>query len=98
MHDDGPQMILPAPVAPERVAARLREAQAILAAAGFPGAGVEEHEQTLLIKIDPAELTRLQDEGFREGLVARLKSLGYAFAAIDVTPKGEGAAASGASA
>ena len=95
MHDDGPQVILPAPEAPERAAARLREAKAILAAAGFDGAGVEEQEQTLLIRIAPADIARLRDEAFREMLVARLKSLGYAFVALDLTPDGVGGSAPG---
>ncbi len=86
MHDDRPQVILPAPEAPERVAARLRDAKAILAAAGFDGAGVEEQEQTLLIRIASADFARLRDEAFRERLVARLTPLGYAFVALDLTP------------
>ncbi len=95
MHDDGPQVILPAPGAPERVAARLREAKAILAAAGFDGAGVAEQEQTLLIRIAPSEFGRLRDEALRERLVAHLKSLGYAFVALDLTPGGAGGGAPG---
>ena len=95
MHDDGPQVILPAPAAPERVAERLREAGAILAESGFAGAQVEDQGQTILIQIAPTDLTRLQDETFRDGLVARLKSLGYAFAAIDITPDDAGAGAPG---
>ena len=86
MHDDGPQVILPAPAAPEKVAERVRAAKAILAESGLPGARVEDQGQTLLIQIVPTDLTRLQDEAFRHGLVARLRSLGYAFAAIDITP------------
>jgi hypothetical protein len=96
MHDDGPQVILPVPGTAKRVEERLRKAQAILAEAGFRGVRLEEYEETLLIAIEPGDLTRLQDEQFREGLVARLKSLGYAFAAIELTPGGAGAAASGA--
>jgi hypothetical protein len=88
MHDDGSQMILPVPEASERVAGRLREAKAILAAAGFAGAGVAEQERTLLIRVAPADFARLRDQAFREGLVARLKSLGYAFIALDLTPDG----------
>ncbi len=86
MHDDGPQVILPVPDAPERVAERLRKARGILARAGFDGAGVEDQEQTLLIRLPPADLPRLQDEALREGVMACLKSLGYAFVALDITP------------
>ena len=95
MHDDGPQVILQAPEAHEKVAARLREAKAILAAAGFDGAGVEEQEQTLLIRIAPADIARLREESFREMLVARLKSLGYTYVALDLTPDGAGRSAPG---
>ncbi len=92
MDDRAPQVNLPPPaLSPDKAAERLREAKAILAAAGFPGAGVGEHEHTLLIEIDPGDLARLQDEAFREGLVVRLKSLGYAFIALDVTPDDAGA-------
>jgi len=86
MQDDGPQVILPAPEAPERVAQRLREAREILAEAGFAEVRVEDHGQTLVIRIPPADLPRLHDEGSRDRLVARLKSLGYAFAAVDLAP------------
>lgn len=86
MHDDGPQLIPPEDIAtPERVAQRLRAAGAILAEAGFSGARVEDQGETLLIQIALDELLRLQDEALRDGLVTRLKSLGYAFAAIDLT-------------
>jgi hypothetical protein len=98
MHDDGPQAILPPPVTPEKVAERLRGAKSILAEAGFPGAGVAEAQETLLIQVAFADLTRLQDEAFREGLVGRLKSLGYAFVAVDLPQDGDGMAGSGASA
>ncbi len=80
---------------PEEVAARLRDAKAILVAAGFDGAGVEEQEQTLLIRMAPADFARLRDEALRERLVVRLKSLGYAFVALDLTPGGAGGGAPG---
>lgn len=92
MHDDGPQGILPKPaLAPERVAERLREAKAILVSAGFDEVGVEQQEQTLLVRIPPADFARLRDDAFREGLVDRLKSLGYVFVALDLTPDDAGA-------
>jgi hypothetical protein len=89
MHDDEPQVIVPAPEASGRVAARLREAQAILAESRFSGGRVEEEEgPTLLIRLAPADLPRLQDDAARNALVARFKSLGYAFVALDITPDG----------
>ena len=90
MHADESQVIVPAPGASGEVAARLREAQAILAESRFTGGRVEEEEgPTLLIRLAPSDLPRLQQDGAARGaLVARLKSLGYAFVALDITPDG----------
>ncbi len=88
-HDDGPQIILPAPASPERTAERLRRAEAVVREAGFPWARVEEREETLLIRMASVHLPRLREEELREGLVARLKALGYAFVAIELPPEEE---------
>ncbi len=96
MHDDGPQVILPAPAPlPEKAAARLREAEAILAEAGLPGAVAEAQSDTLLIRLaSAAQLARLRDDPFRDGLVARLTALGYPYVALDLGPDAPEVAAS----
>lgn len=87
MHDDATPIILPSSIGtPEQAARRTREAEAILAEAGFAGARAEDRGQTLLIQIRSADLSRLQDEGLRERLVYRLRALGYAFTAVELNP------------
>jgi hypothetical protein len=86
VHDDGPQIILQAPgFSPERAAERLRAAEAILAEAGFHGAAAEEHGETLVVRLPaPADITRLQDDDLRDGLVTRLSALGFPYVALDL--------------
>ena len=100
MHDDGPQVIFPSPaISSEKAAARLREAEAILAEAGLPGAVAESHGETLLVCLaSSAQLARLQDDIFRDSLVARLTALGYPYVALDLGPDAPGAGASGGTA
>src|SRR5262245_47453062 len=90
MHDDGPQVILPAPaLSPEKGAARLQEAEAILGDAGLAGAVPEDHGETLIIRLaDAAHLIRLQDGAFRGALVARLSALGFPYVAVDLALDG----------
>ncbi len=99
MHDDSPQVILPPPLSPAKAAARLREAEAILAAAGLAGAKADEQSETLLIQLaDPGGLVRLQDDGFRGELVARLSALGFPYVALELSADAPGAAEAGSSA
>ncbi len=100
MHDDSPQVILPPPaLSPEKAAARLRKAEAILAAAGLAGAKADEQGETLLIQLaNPGGLVRLQDDGFREMLVARLSALGFPYVAVELSADAPGAAEAGSSA
>jgi hypothetical protein len=79
-------VILPAPaLSGERAAARLRDAEAILAEAGFHGAVAENHAETLLVRLgSSSHLVRLQDDAFREALVARLSALGFPYVAVDL--------------
>jgi hypothetical protein len=92
VHDDGPQVILPAPaLSPERVAERTSAAEAVLAAWGFAGARAEDQGATLLLQLVPADIARLQDDAVRDALVERLSALGYTYVALDLTADDPGA-------
>ena len=86
MDDDAPHVILPLPTtSPEKAAARLQEAEAILFEVGLAGAVAEEHAETLLVRLGgSSHLVRMQDDAFRDALVARLSALGFPYVAVDL--------------
>src|SRR5438128_6664439 len=71
-------------VTPERTG-RVEEAEAYLKTLGYRECRVRLHEGELArIEVPAAELERLADPAFREGLVRRLKELGFQYVTLDL--------------
>jgi len=80
----------PSPVAPSQKATPERAGQVEQAEAYLRSLGCRECRVRPLdgglarIEVAPAELARVADPGVREGLVRRLKELGFRFVALDL--------------
>jgi len=83
------------PTTPSRVApgveatpgrdGQVEQAEAYLRSLGCREGRIRLHEGGLVrVEAAPAELSRLADPGVREGLVRRLKELGFRFVALDL--------------
>ena len=64
--------------------ARVESAEEFLFDEGFDLVRVRDHHGTARIELSPEEIARLSDEGLRDRLVARFRSLGYVAVTLDL--------------
>jgi len=69
------------PITPERLA-RIEQAEAVLHELGMPACRVRDHGDIARLEV-PAELVE-KAAGLREGIVGRLKALGYTYVTLDL--------------